>query len=261
MGAHDRWTRLLDVLGERGSLDIAEAAELLDCSTTTIRRDLDALARQMLLTRTHGGAALSAVTHALPLSYRTARRAGEKQRIAKAAADLIPRGSTVGINGGSTTSEVARELSVRSGLADEPGAPALTVVTNAINIAVELAIRPQIKLVVTGGIARSNSYELIGPLAALSLRGLSLDYAVLGVDGVHPHSGTTTHDQGEAAANRALAECAATVIVVADSSKLGGQAFAQVCPTSSVSVLVTDSDAPNEITEQFVSRNISVLRV
>ncbi|MFF2042780.1 DeoR/GlpR family DNA-binding transcription regulator [Kitasatospora sp. NPDC058170] len=261
MGAHDRWTRLLEVLGERGNLDVIEAAELLGCSAATIRRDLDELARQKLLTRTRGGAVLSTVAYDLPLRYKTARRADEKHRIAKAAADLIPPGSTVGINGGTTTSEVARELAVRADLAGEPGTPALTVVTNAINIANELAIRPQIKLVVTGGIARTNSYELIGPLAALSLQGLSLDYAILGVDAVDPHFGTATHDEGEAAANRALAECAATVIVVADSSKLGKRAFAQVCPMGSVSVLVTDTDAPKEITEQLASRNIDVLCV
>lgn len=228
---------------------------------STVRRDLDTLDRQMLLTRTHGGAALGAVTHALPLSYRTTSRAGRKERIAKAAADLIPPGSTVGINGGSTTSVVARELSVRSGPAEETGAPALTVVTNAINIAVELAIRPRIKLVVTGGIARTNSYDLVGPLAALPVQGLSLDYAVLGVDAVHPHFGAATRDQEAATADRALAERAATVIVVADSSKLGRRAFAQICPTGSLSVLVTDSGAPKEITEEFGQRNVDVLCV
>ena len=162
---------------------------------------------------------VSAVAYDLPLRYKAARRADEKQRIAKAAAELIPTGSTVGLNGGTTTSEVARELALRP----EPsgGGVALTVVTNAINIANELAVRPQVKIVVTGGVARPNSYELVGPLVDTLLRGLALDYTILGVDAVHARFGAATHDESEAGANRALAECAGTVIVVADSSKLG----------------------------------------
>lgn len=259
MAAHTRWTRLLEILGDQGHLDVLDAAERLGCSAATVRRDLDELARQNLLTRTRGGAVVSAVAYDLPLRYKAARRADEKQRIAKAAAELIPAGSTVGLNGGTTTSEVARELALRP----EPpgGGVALTVVTNAINIANELAVRPQVKIVVTGGVARPNSYELVGPLVDSVLRTLALDYTILGVDAVHPRFGAATHDESEAGANRALAECAGTVVVVADSSKLGRRAFAQVCETAAVSVLVTDKDAPEDVVGEFSALGIDVLRV
>jgi len=259
VAAHTRWTRLLEILGDQGHLDVLDAAERLGCSAATVRRDLDELARQNLLTRTRGGAVVSTVAYDLPLRYKAARRADDKQRIAKAAAELIPTGSTVGINGGTTTSEVARELAVRP----EPsgGGVALTVVTNAINIANELAVRPQVKIVVTGGVARPNSYELVGPLVDTVLRTLALDFTILGVDAVHPRFGAATHDESEAGANRALAECAGTVIVVADSSKLGRRAFAQVCETSAVSVLVTDKDAPEDVVQEFTGLGIDVLRV
>lgn len=204
---------------------------------------------------------MSTVAYDLPLRYKVARKADEKQRIARAAAELIPSGSTVGINGGTTTSEVARELAVRPEPAGTGGGIALTVVTNAINIANELAVRPQIKIVVTGGVARPNSYELVGPLVDTVLRTLALDYTILGVDAVHPRFGAATHDESEAGANRALAECAGTVIVVADSSKLGRRAFAQVCETAAVSILVTDKDAPEDIVEEFTALGIEVLRV
>ncbi|HWU12171.1 MAG TPA: DeoR/GlpR family DNA-binding transcription regulator [Streptomyces sp.] len=259
MAAHTRWTRLLEILSDQGHLDVLEAADQLGCSAATVRRDLDELARQNLLTRTRGGAVVSSVAYDLPLRYKAARRADEKQRIAKAAAALIPAGSTVGLNGGTTTSEVARELALRP----EPpgGGVALTVVTNAINIANELAVRPQVKLVVTGGVARPNSYELVGPLVDSVLRTLALDCTILGVDAVHPRFGAATHDESEAGANRALAECAGKVIVVADSSKLGRRAFAQVCETSAVSVLVTDRDASEDAVEEFTGLGIDVLRV
>ncbi|MGW4228725.1 DeoR/GlpR family DNA-binding transcription regulator [Streptomyces sp. NPDC004980] len=261
MAAHTRWTRLLEILGDQGHLDVLDAAEQLGCSAATVRRDLDELARQNLLTRTRGGAVVSTVAYDLPLRYKAARKADEKQRIAKAAAELIPSGSTVGINGGTTTSEVARELAVRPEPSGAGGGIALTVVTNAINIANELAVRPQVKIVVTGGVARPNSYELVGPLVDTVLRTLALDYTILGVDAVHPRFGAATHDESEAGANRALAECAGTVIVVADSSKLGRRAFAQVCETAAVSILVTDKDAPEGIIEEFTALGIDVLRV
>ncbi|MDG9720060.1 DeoR/GlpR family DNA-binding transcription regulator [Streptomyces sp. DH24] len=261
MAAHARWTQLLEILGEERRIDVLEAAERLNCSAATIRRDLDELARQNLLTRTRGGAVVSAVAYDLPLRYKVARRADEKLRIAKAAAELIPSGSTVGINGGTTTSEVARELAMRPGPAGESGGITLTVVTNAINIANELAVRPHVKIVVTGGVARPNSYELVGPLVNSVLDNLALDYTILGVDAVHPRLGTATHDESEAGANRALAECANKVIVVADSSKLGRRAFALVCEMSAVSVLVTDKDAPRDIVEEISGRGIDVLCV
>lgn len=261
MAAHERWTRLLEILGKEGRIDVTDAAERLGVSTATVRRDMNELAGQQMLTRTRGGAVLSAVAYDLPLRYKTARRADEKHRIARAAASLVAPGSVVGLNGGTTTSEVARELATRTDLVSETGTPALTIVTNAINIANELAVRPHVKTVVTGGVTRPNSYELTGPLATAGLQGLALDRAILGVDAVHPHFGAATHDEGEAGANRALAERAEDVIVVADSTKLGRRAFAQVCPVTSVSVLITDTDATDETVEPFTAAGIDVRRV
>ena len=103
----------------------------------------------------------------------------------------------------------------------------LTVVTNALNIASELAIRPNLKLVVTGGWARSESYELVGPIAEQSLAGLNLDTVFLGVDGISSEAGLTTHHEVEAHTNLALMERARRIVVVADSSKIGRTAFAQ----------------------------------
>ncbi|MDT0426170.1 MULTISPECIES: DeoR/GlpR family DNA-binding transcription regulator [Streptomyces] len=259
MAAHTRRTRLLEILGDEGRLDVLDAAGRLGCSTATVRRDPDELARQNLLTRTRGGAVVSRVAYDLPLRCKAGRKADEKRRIARAVADLIPSGCTVGLNGGTTTSEVARELAVRP----EPaaGGHALTVVTNAVDIAAEPAIRPQVKTVVTGGVARPRSYELVGPLVDAVLRTLALDCAVLGVDAFHPRFGAATHDESEAGVGRSLAECADTVVVVADAAELGRRAFAQVCETAAVSILVTDREAPDEAVEEFTALGIDVRRV
>jgi DeoR family transcriptional regulator of aga operon len=260
VAAHERWTRLLEILGEEGRIDVAGAADRLGVSAATVRRDMNELAGQQMLTRTRGGAVLSAVAYDLPLRYKTARRADEKHRIARAAAALVAPGSVVGLNGGTTTSEVARELATRTDLASETTTPALTIVTNALNIANELAVRPHVKTVVTGGVTRPNSYELTGPLATAGLQGLALDRAILGVDAVHPQFGAATHDEGEAGANRALAERAEAVVVVADSTKLGRRAFAQVCPMTAVSVLITDTDAPDDMVDRFTAAGVDVRR-
>ena len=156
MSKHERWNALLELLAVSGKVEVEEAASTLAVSAATIRRDLDELAEQQLLVRTRGGAVAHGVSYELPLRYTSARHASEKQRIAAAAADLIAPGEVVGLNGGTTTTEVARALAVRfaGGRPEAPGAvtagPALTVVTNALNIAGELAVRPQIKIVEIG---------------------------------------------------------------------------------------------------------------
>src|SRR6195952_1196399 len=263
MGPHERWTALLDILGRDGRLDVADAAAELDVSAATIRRDLDHLAAQQLLSRTRGGAAPASVAYDLPLRYKTGRHTEEKFRIGAAAAALIRPGSVVAVNGGTTTSEVARALVTspsnveHDGLADNP---AFTVVTNALNIANDLAVRRNIKLVVTGGVARPSSYELIGPLAEPALLRLHLDYVVLGVDGFDVHTGATAHHEGEAAVNALMVSQATTVVVVADGSKLGHRSFARICATAAVDVLITDTGADPGQVAAFENPDVHVIR-
>jgi DeoR family transcriptional regulator of aga operon len=256
---YQRWNDLLDLIPENGQLSVAKAAQALGVSPATIRRDLDQLAQQQLLTRTRGGAMAGHVSYDLPLRYKTARHAAEKQRIGRAAAALIAPGSTVALNGGTTTSEVARALATRPDLQDGAGVPAITVVTNAMNIANELAVRQHIKIVVTGGVTRGQSYELIGPYATLVLAELTLDWAILGVDGLDLRSGAAAHHEGEASINHLMATRAEQVMIVADSSKLGQRAFARVCPVEEISVVVTDRDAAPETLAAFTERGINVV--
>ena len=251
MDRYERLSTLLDILGQRGKVDVDDLAEELSVSAATIRRDLDHLAEQQLLTRTRGGAVAHAVSYDLPLRYKTARHADAKLRIAKAAAAVVDKGAVVGLNGGTTATEVARALAARSDLD-------LTVVTNALNIANELAVRQQIKLVVTGGVVRPQSYELIGPLARLIPEELTLDVIFLGVDHVDPKLGASARNEGEAAINRLLAQRSGRVVVVADSSKLGGSAFVRICPIDEIHALITDSEADESVVARFRDRGIDV---
>jgi DeoR family transcriptional regulator, aga operon transcriptional repressor len=232
-----RLNAILERLADGGTVDVAKLAHELDASPATIRRDLAVLERQRLLARTHGGAVAHAVSYELPLSYKGVRQAEEKRRIASAAAATVTEGMAVGLTGGTTATEVARALADRQ---------KLTIVTNAINIASELAVRPNIKLIVTGGVARSQSYELSGPIAEASLAGLTLDVAFMGVDGIDAKAGCTTHQEVEAHTNGVMIEHAKRVVVVADGSKVGRVAFARICEASAVDELITDRAADDD---------------
>lgn len=258
---HERWNALLDLLSQRGDLEVERVAAELGVSSATIRRDFDHLARQQMLTRTRGGAVANAVSYDLPLRYKAARHAPEKQRIAGAAAGLVTPGSIVGLNGGTTTTEVARALASRADLHANGSDPALTVVTNALNIANELVVRRHVKIVLTGGVARPASYELIGPLATRLLDELALDDAIIGVNAIDPAHGATAHHEGEASINRLMATRARRVVVVADSSKLGRAAFARICPVTDIDVLVTDGAASDASTAPFSDAGVDVIRV
>lgn len=251
MNRYERLTALLELLAERGRIEVDDIAEELAVSAATIRRDLDHLAEQQLLTRTRGGAVAHAVSYDLPLRYKSARHADAKLRIARAAAALVDRGAVVGLNGGTTATETARALAARSELD-------LTIVTNALNIANELAVRQQIKLVVTGGVVRPQSYELIGPLARLIPEELTLDVTFLGVEQVDPTLGASARNEGEAAINRLLAQRSSRVVVIADSSKLGGSAFARICPIDQVQSVITDTDADEAVVARFRDRGVEV---
>ncbi|WHM35461.1 DeoR/GlpR family DNA-binding transcription regulator [Streptomyces sp. BPTC-684] len=259
MSRDARWQALLELLVEQGRLDVEEAATALGVSAATIRRDFDQLAEQQMLVRTRGGAVVHGVSYELPLRYKTARQASEKQRIAKAVADLIAPGEAVGLTGGTTTTEVARALAVRPELAS--GSPALTIVTNALNIANELAVRPQFKIVVTGGVARPQSYELTGPLAGGVLNQITMDVAVLGVGAFDVTHGASAHDEDEAGINRLLCERAERVVVAADSTKLGRRTFAWICATDQVGTLVTDTGVSDETVARFTEAGVAVLAV
>jgi DeoR family transcriptional regulator, aga operon transcriptional repressor len=253
---YERWTTLIELVAAGGHLSVTEAARSLGVSEATIRRDLDQLADQRMLTRTRGGAVGSSqMAYDLPLLYKTARNAPEKQVIGEAAAALIAPYSTVALNGGTTTLEVARALLNRPDLGDA----GLTVVTNALSIASELAVRPQVKLVVTGGVARPESGELIGPLATYLLEDLTFDWAILGVDGLDPVAGATAHHEGEAAVNRLMTERAQRVAIVADSSKLGHRAFARVCGIDKIAVLVTDATTETSAAAALADRGVRVI--
>lgn len=262
MNRYARMNALLDTMASQGHLEVHELARKLRVSPSTIRRDLNLLHEQQLVTRTRGGAVSTTVNYDLPIRYRRASHSDEKARIGKAAAALVNPGDIVGINGGTTTTEVARAIAERQ--PGPVGAPAqqITIVTNAINIANELTVRRHVKLVMTGGVSRLQSFELTGPPAYDTLSQFDLDYAILGVDAFDPESGAKALDEDEARINQLMTRQARRrVVIVADRSKLTARAFARICPLSAVHVFITDKDAPPDTVARIRGAGVEVITV
>ena len=247
----ERLAAILVELRERGQVHVTDLAERFGVSLATLRRDLAILEEQGLCTRRYGGAVPTESSTELPVAYRDRRSKAEKRAVAEAAAKLLPKGpQTVGFTGGSTTSEIARVLSSRLDL---------VVVTNALNIAAEMAAKPRIRVVVSGGVARSQSTELVGPWAEAALAQATIGTAYIGVDGLDLDGGLTTHDPVEARTNAVLLERAGRVVVVADSSKFGRVLPGRIADVEAAAIVVTDAGADPAVLDELRARGIDVV--
>jgi DeoR family transcriptional regulator, aga operon transcriptional repressor len=259
MNRAERLNAVLDLLADTGQLEVEDIIVKLNVSAATARRDLDTLASQQLLTRTRGGAIGQSVAYDLPIRYKREKHAAQKRQIALAASALVPRGAVIGLCGGTTSTAIATVLGSRADIMEASPQSSLTVVTNAINIAAQLAMRPQIKTVVTGGVVHSRSYELVGPYSDVVLEKITMDIAFIGVNGIDPVVGATVHDEREAAVNSLMARRAARAVIVADSSKIGKNAFATMGGAKLFSTLITDSGITPEQIAAFTENGIEVI--
>ena len=169
-------------------------------SAATIRRDTVVLERQGVVARSWGRVGRPGGFVEQPIGERAAQHPAEKRRIAEAAAKLVPDEALVGLTGGTTTLAVARAIA---------GRRRLTVVTNSLSVGMQLAPRSNIRLILSGGEARTASFELSGPLAVSAIEAFNLDLAILGVDGIDVRAGCTAYDHAEANTNAALVQRAA----------------------------------------------------
>ena len=189
----DRMLAMLALLQENGQMSLSSLATELGTSEATIRRDVAVLASQGLLDRTHGGARPIQGSRELPVRLRDGRNQAAKSRIAAAAAKLVPEGKhAIGLSGGTTAAEVLRALHHRTDL---------TIITNSLSIGLEAAEQGQGRVLIAGGVLRSNSLELVGSLAEATLRLVNVGTALVGVDGLSSSGGLTTHDDIEARTN------------------------------------------------------------
>ena len=252
-----RGDQVMKALLRAGEISVQGLVDQVGTSAPSIRRDLARLEKRGLVLRTHGGAKLvepllyEPFRHDTSFQAREHRAADQKRRIGLAAAELVLERDVIGLTAGTTTTQIGRSLRHRRGI---------TVVTNAVNIGMELCNQPAIKTMVTGGtLAWAWTFALAGQSALNFMREIYLDKAFISVTGFDLQRGVTTLEIEEATLANTMAHQARKIIVVADSSKIGQVSPALICPVSDIHTLITDSGISKETHVQLLERGIEVI--
>lgn len=230
---------ILAQLREHGQVQVRDLVEQLNVSEMTIRRDLEALALDGQLVRTYGGAmAANHTVRELPYAAKAVEHTDEKERIALRAAELVRDGDVVLLDAGSTTASLARYLRGRKNL---------TVVTIDLKIALELCDEPHIRVIVTGGTAQPEGYNLYGPLAEQMLRGMTVDLAFLGTSSTDIEHGLTTPTLEKVPLKQAMLRAARRTVLLGDSAKFGLRSTFQIAPLHTISHIISDKALPADL--------------
>jgi DeoR family transcriptional regulator of aga operon len=240
----------MNVLKRQGRITIQEVVDRFHISEATARRDLELMEKAEPVIRTIGGAmydGMNAVRE-LPFAEKEGLSFLEKERIAAAAAELINEGDVVGLSGGTTNYYLAKLLKTRRGI---------TVVTNTVNVAMELA-GSDIQVVVTGGLMRHNSFELCGPLGEGMLGQLNLGKMFLGVDGVSSTGGITTYSEQEAHMAKAMISRSQATYAMFDHTKIGRTSLFSIAPLSVLQGFITDMPLPQQLSSVANAHGIQV---
>lgn len=255
--AERRAQLILQELLRAEKVSVPSLAKRLKVSGATVRRDLAELEQRGLLLRSHGGAVTIQ-----PLLYEPFRnissyheqdrkQSAEKRRIGLVAAKFVADGETIAIGAGTTATQVARSVCLHKGI---------TVLTNAVNVAMELSHRDDLKVFVTGGMLSGDWFALVGPSAIQSASEMFVEKVFIGVDGIHVEHGLTTNYTDQAPVHRAMMRHARQRIIVADHRKIGVIGTALIWPMEDIDILITDRGASDEDIAPFVEKGIDVRR-
>jgi DeoR family transcriptional regulator of aga operon len=244
----ERRQHILELIQKQGRVLVGELSQELKISQITIRKDLDYLQSKGLIQRSHGGALR---IQSSALIDPTLHNFPEKERIAAAAIKMVEEGQCVILDSGTTTTAIAQSLKRFT---------RLTVITNAVNIAAELA-GTDFEVILVGGTLRKNSFSLVGPLAEDNLEEMHADILFLGVDGFDLEVGITTPNFLESRVNRAMVKAAQKVVAVCDSSKFSRRSLSRIVPPGAVHHVITDRNLPHEVADALRAQNIQVTLV
>ncbi|RCW45551.1 DeoR/GlpR family DNA-binding transcription regulator [Paenibacillus prosopidis] len=248
----ERYDKIVQLVNERGSIRVTELSELCQVTEETIRRDLDRLEQAGRLRRSHGGAvSVKDQQPEIPYFEREVTRADEKKRIAEEAVKLIQPKDRILLDASTTAWYMAASM---------PDIP-LTVLTNSIKVAMELSSKEKIEVISTGGILASRSLSYVGPLAERSLDAYHVDKAFFSCKGVHLERGVSESNELQARIKHKMVGMADQVILLADSSKFGVQAFTHVADLSDIHTIITDGRVSSELLLQLKEKQIAVTTV
>ena len=238
---NQRREKIFELIKEDGHAKVTQLSRIFRVTEVTIRQDLEKLEKEGHIKREHGGAYLKNVeSNVKSITLRNQENLPEKTSIARKALELIEEGDTIILDSGSTTTEIAKLIT---------GFKNLTVITNALNIALILGGDPGINLVVTGGEFKAPTLSLTGQKAADFFNNLHVDRLFLATAGITLKAGLTYPSISDIVVKRAMIESADVVYLVADASKIGRTAFASLGSLSLIDYLITDS----KITEKDIS--------
>ncbi|PWH15425.1 MAG: DeoR family transcriptional regulator [Ardenticatenia bacterium] len=255
--AQVRRAMILEELATHRVVRIADLSERFGVSEVSIRRDLERLEQNGLLKRIHGGAVSipGAPIHEVS-SARVLAHAREKERIGRAAAQMIRENERLIFDSGTTTLQVARNI---------PGhlltSGNLTVITASLPIVYELGAWKNVHIIVLGGVYLHEYQVMVGPQTIEALRGLHADTMFLGADGLTFSNGVTTANVLEAEVDRALVRSASRIVVVADSSKIGVIGLVTIMPLTKINALITDDKAPPDFVTRLRDEGVEVITV
>lgn len=252
--SEERRMRILQLVRERGRVLVHELSERFSTSAVTIRSDLNELHKRGLLLRSRGGAVHydAAGNSESPLMERLQTQASEKQRIGAAAAAMVNDGETIILDSGTTTQEIARNLKGKKGL---------QVITNGVNVAMELLGVQGIQLVIVGGILRADSVSVVGGFAENMLQHLSADRLFLGAAACDPDFGPSTPNMEEARVNQAMVKIAREVVLVVDSTKFGKRSMSRITPFTGIHKVITDKNVAADVEQKLRASGCDVILV
>lgn len=252
MLVQERYDKIVQLVNERGSIRVTELSELCQVTEETIRRDLDRLEQAGRLRRSHGGAvSVKDQQPEIPYFEREITHADEKRRIAEEAIKMIQPKDRILLDASSTAWYMAASM---------PDIP-LTVLTNSIKVAMELSSKEKIEVISTGGILASRSLSYVGPLAERSLDAYHVDKAFFSCKGVHLERGISESNELQARIKHKMVGMADQVILLADFSKFGVQAFTHVADMSDVDTIITDGRLSPELLLQLKEKQIFIKTV
>jgi DeoR/GlpR family transcriptional regulator of sugar metabolism len=248
----ERQRLILEALQENKRVTVQELSQRFGTSEVTIRRDLQELAATGMLVRAHRGAIqVSPAPPEPPIVHRMSLEQHEKECIARSAAALVQDGDSIFIGSGSTTAHLAHFLTCHKNM---------TVVTNALNIATDLAaLCEDITIVVTGGVVRAQELSILGHITENTLLEVRVDKVFMGMQAISLEEGLTTDHMPEVATTRKILDKAAEVIVLADHTKFGRVAAAYIAPLNRITTLITDSKTDPRILAHLQEAGIQVV--
>lgn len=248
---HERRSKIVNMISADRMVKVSELTKLFDVSIETIRRDLEYLEEKGYLTRVYGGAVAKSMFNLEPeYAAREVKNLAEKSAIGQAAAALINEGDTVYVDVGTTTLEFAKALK---------GTKNVTIITNAMKIAMTLADDSNIHVILLGGDTRRGEFSTSGFLAESNIRNFNFNTAVIGIGGLTIDNGISDYHINEANLRRHIIERAQKVIGLSDYSKIGITTMNRICPVESMTTLVTDDKAPSKFISDLKARGIEVI--